>query len=75
MKCGRVALIRENYQVFGIIEKYGSTFTDGTGGFNLVSVKTALDLEGTPPENQSVFTEKIISYMLTAISASHENRK
>ena len=69
-KCGKVALSQENYEVFGLIEKYSSTYNNGMGGISLSSIKTSLDLEEIPPEHQPNYTAKILSFLQTATRVS-----
>ena len=64
--------MRENYDVYSLIEKYSSTYNNGMGGISLSSIKTSLDLEEIPPHLQPEYTQKILTFLSTGIRRSQE---
>ena len=49
---------------------YGSTFVDGMGGINMLSIKEALVLENV--EDKQLITKKLIIYFKAGLEAQTE---
>ena len=73
--CGKVKILKSNYEIFTIIEGYGSLFMDGMGGFSTDGIKYALDLEDIPLSKRKEYTKKITIYLTTYLKKSKEVNK
>jgi len=74
-KVGFVELAEENWELIGIVEKYGlQVFSNGMGGINTEAIKNILENEGyTGQEYQNLFHSMVI-YLTTLIQTSHKTK-
>lgn len=61
--CGRIELLKENYLVYTLIERYSALFVDGNGGINIQGIKEILELECIPKDEYKLYIRLIIHYI------------
>lgn len=73
--CGKVVLLKENYEVYTLIDMYSIIFLRGSEGFNIDGIKYALELENIPKHKHKDYLFKITMYLNTYLSTLRKKQE